>query len=165
MGDPTEMEPERITRRLMRLNMVANHTTSATITNVLLDLYGSPRVDEFVAGLREECQRVLALNNGQWSKSAVNDLHRVDSTIKESMRVSNIGLTGVMRKVYIPATIISTIGTFISTITIIIYHHQHHHHHRNHHITIIIITIIIVITITITIIITIIIIIIIIIII
>lgn len=99
MGDPVEMDPKRITRRLMRLNMVAIHTTSVTITNALLDLYSSPRAEEYVAGLREECERVLKQHGGQWNKTAVNELYRIDSTIKESMRFSSLGITGLMRKV------------------------------------------------------------------
>ena len=99
MGNTVELDPDRLTRRLMRLNMVAIHTTSVTITNALLDLYSSPKVDEIVAALREECQRVLKQSNGQWNKTAVNELYRVDSTIKESMRVSSLGITGLMRKV------------------------------------------------------------------
>lgn len=81
--------------------MVAIHTTSLTITNTLLDLYSSPRVDDFVEGLREECSRVLAKNGGKWSKAAVNELYRVDSTIKESMRYSSLGAIGAMRTVSI----------------------------------------------------------------
>lgn len=99
MGDPVEMDPKRITRRLMRLNMVAIHTTSVTITNALLDLYSSPRAEEYIAGLREECERVLKQHGGQWNKTAVNELYRIDSTIKESMRFSSLGITGLMRKV------------------------------------------------------------------
>lgn len=99
MGNTVEMDPDRLTRRLMRLNMVAIHTTSVTITNALLDLYSSPKVNEIVSALREECQRVLKQNNGQWNKTAVNELHRIDSTIKESMRVSSLGITGLVRKV------------------------------------------------------------------
>ncbi|USW56447.1 Putative cytochrome P450 [Septoria linicola] len=113
IGDSVEMDPKRITRRLMRLNMVAIHTTSITITNALLDLYSSSKVEDFVAGLREECERVLKQNNGQWNKTAVNELYRIDSTIKESMRVSSLGITGLMRKVTKPDGINLPDGTHI----------------------------------------------------
>ncbi|KAL9530972.1 Cytochrome P450 monooxygenase [Sphaerulina musiva] len=113
MGDPVEMDPKRITRRLMRLNMVAIHTTSVTITNALLDLYSSPRAEEYVAGLREECERVLKQHGGQWNKTAVNELYRIDSTIKESMRFSSLGITGLMRKVTKPSGITLPNGTHI----------------------------------------------------
>ena len=83
----------------MRLNMVAIHTTSMTITNTLLSLYDSPRAQEFVEGLREECERVLAQHGGQWSKAAVNGLHRVDSTIKEAMRLDGLGSLGLVKEV------------------------------------------------------------------
>lgn len=78
---------------------VAIHTTGMTITNTLLDLYSSPKAEDFVSGLREECERVLAENDHKWSKVAVNQLHRVDSTIKESMRMSGIGMIALFRRV------------------------------------------------------------------
>ncbi|KAF2173523.1 hypothetical protein M409DRAFT_61895 [Zasmidium cellare ATCC 36951] len=98
-GDPAEINPDKICRRLVRLNMVAIHTTSITITNALLDLFGSARAQDFVDGLREECYRVLAEHGGEWTKAAVSDLVRVDSTIKESMRFSSLAMVGVMREV------------------------------------------------------------------
>lgn len=85
--------------RVVILNMVAIHTTSITITNSILDLYSSPHTEEFVEGLQEEVERVLARNGGEFTKVAVNDLLRVDSAIKESMRVSSLGSISVNRTV------------------------------------------------------------------
>jgi len=96
-NDPAELDPVRICRRIVRVNMVAIHTTSTTITNTLLDLYSSPHRAEIVEGLREEVSRVLAAAGGTWTKAAVNDLHRIDSTIKESMRKSGIFIAGMTR--------------------------------------------------------------------
>lgn len=98
-GDPSELHPVKLCRRLVRLNMVAIHTTSMTVTNTLLDLYASPRKEEFVAGIREEVARVLQANGGKWTKQAVNDLVRVDSAIKESMRLSSFLTIGITREV------------------------------------------------------------------
>lgn len=98
-ADPAELDPVKLCRRLVRLNMVAIHTTSMTVTNTLLDLYTSPRKEEFVAGIREEVRRVLDANGGTWTKQAVNDLVRVDSAIKESMRLSTFLTIGVTREV------------------------------------------------------------------
>jgi hypothetical protein len=95
--DPKEQDPVRICRRIVRLNMVAIHTTTISITNTLLDLYSSPRSGEFVAGLREEVESVLAAHGGEWTKGVVNGLHRIDSTIKESMRWSSLSLVGLTR--------------------------------------------------------------------
>lgn len=88
-----------LTRRLIRLNMVAIHTTSITITHTILDLFSHSRRDEFVESLREEVDRVSKAHGGLGSKAAVNDLYRIDSAIKESMRWTSISSTGVFRLV------------------------------------------------------------------
>ncbi|KAF2769280.1 putative P450 monooxygenase [Teratosphaeria nubilosa] len=104
-ADPLELDPDRLCRRLVRLNMVAIHTTSITITNTLLDLYSSPRCTESIAGLRDEVSRTLAAHNGEWTKTVVNDLVRIDSTIKESIRCSSLGIVGLTRMVTSPTGI------------------------------------------------------------
>ena len=77
------------------INLVAIHSTSLTTSNTLLDLFSSKPSEGFVDGLREESERVLAGTKGTWTKEAVAKLVRVDSTIKESMRFSDIGLTSL----------------------------------------------------------------------
>ncbi|KAL9078623.1 MAG: hypothetical protein Q9157_002462 [Trypethelium eluteriae] len=79
--------------------MVAIHTSSITITNVILNIYSSPRCGEFVESLREECTRVFRAHGGRWSKDAVNSLLRVDSAIRESMRLSEFSGLGIHRMV------------------------------------------------------------------
>lgn len=79
--------------------MVAVHTTSLSILTTLLDIFESPHSEQIVAALRDECTTVLAKYNGQWDKNAVNELYRIDSCIRESMRVSGMGLMGMMREV------------------------------------------------------------------
>ena len=54
------------------------------MANSILDLYSSISTSEFVEGLRDECQQVLAGAQGNWSKEAVDRLSRTDSTISES---------------------------------------------------------------------------------
>ncbi|KAF7187091.1 Cytochrome P450 monooxygenase [Pseudocercospora fuligena] len=101
-NDPVELDVTRITRRLLRLNMVAIHTTSITITNAIFELYSSSRAEEYVAGLREEVERVLKAHDGKWSKAAVNELHRIDSTIRESMRCNDFSVFSVARMITAP---------------------------------------------------------------
>lgn len=79
--------------------MVAIHTTSISITNAILNLYSAPGAEVYVEALREECTRVLARNNGKWTKASIAELLRVDSTIRESMRMSDIGSVGLFRTV------------------------------------------------------------------
>lgn len=104
-NDPTELDEDRLCRRLLMLNMVAIHTTSMVTTDTLLDLFSSPDREDYVAGLREEVERVLHESGGQWSKNAINSMHRVDSTIRETMRVSSLGDIGMKRQVTDPAGI------------------------------------------------------------
>ncbi|CAK4008142.1 P450 monooxygenase [Lecanosticta acicola] len=98
-GDSSELDPTFICRRLLRLNMAAIHTTSISITITLLDVYSSPDRNDIVESLREECHRVLAANGGKWTENAVSHLVRVDSAIKESMRLCSFGLVGTNRLV------------------------------------------------------------------
>lgn len=101
-NDPTELEENKIVRRLLLLNMVAIHTTSMVTTNTLLDLYSSPCKDEYVAGLREEVERVLRESGGEWTKNAINSMYRIDSTIRESMRYSDLSDIGMRREIIDP---------------------------------------------------------------
>lgn len=100
--DPSELDEYKIVRRLLLLNMVAIHTTSMVTTNTLLDLYSSPHKDEYVTGLREEVERVLRESGGEWTKTAINSMYRVDSAIRESMRYSDLGDIGIKREVIDP---------------------------------------------------------------
>lgn len=97
--NPKELDISLNVRRLMTLNMVAIHTTSITITDTLLDMYSHPEAERYVAGLREECERVLTESDGKWSKDAVNKLVRVDSVIRETMRFSSMSDFGMRRMV------------------------------------------------------------------
>lgn len=97
--DPKQLDAARIAHRLLMLNMVSIPTTSFTMANTILDLYSSDPSRNFVDGLREECDRVLTGANGIWSKDAVSALHRVDSTIRESMRFSTFGIVALPRRV------------------------------------------------------------------
>lgn len=112
-NDPFELEDDTIIQRLLILNMVAIHTTSMVTTNVLLDLYSSPDSEEYLAGLREECEKVLAEHGGIWSKEAVNKLVRIDSTIRESMRISSLADLSLKRLIVDPKGVTLSDGTYL----------------------------------------------------
>ncbi|EPE34336.1 Cytochrome P450 [Glarea lozoyensis ATCC 20868] len=101
-NDPKELDPRMITQRLLALNFVAIDTTHMSMAHTILDLYRSPNSDDFLVGLREECERVLQANGGQWTKSGLDDLVCVDSTIRESMRYSDLGYISLTRMVVDP---------------------------------------------------------------
>ncbi|KAL5378442.1 hypothetical protein PMIN06_010391 [Paraphaeosphaeria minitans] len=111
--DPSQLSPTLIGHRFLFLNFVSMHSTSFTITNTILDLYSSPRAEEFVAGLREECERLLKESGGVWTKEAVNNMVRVDSALRESMRASNFGILALPRKIVSPGGLKLPNGTTI----------------------------------------------------
>lgn len=100
--DPMELEPALITRRLLLLNAVAIHTTSISITHAILNINTVDDSAEIIAGLREECDRIMKENNGVWTKSALNNALRLDSTIRESMRYDDLEHLSVGRMVVNP---------------------------------------------------------------
>ncbi|KAF8639979.1 hypothetical protein AX17_001225 [Amanita inopinata Kibby_2008] len=80
--------PQRTVRnisiRVLVLNFAAIHTTSGALTNVLYDLAIHP---EYVQPLREEIESVRQEEG--WSKATVGKLRKLDSFIKESLRLSS----------------------------------------------------------------------------
>jgi cytochrome P450 len=97
-----ESSPEVISKRIMPLEFAATHTTSLTGHGVVLDLLSSDPALGYLEGIREEAARVLQEEGGHWTKSGLARLFRLDSAIRESMRVSNFAQTLVERKVVIP---------------------------------------------------------------
>ena len=97
--DPSESDPGLIAKRFMTVNFASIHTTSLTMTNSLLDLAAGPPEEHFLEGIREEVESVYADHGGKWTKEALAKLIRVDSAIRESMRLHNFISYGVQRTV------------------------------------------------------------------
>jgi hypothetical protein len=91
-NDTSQLNPTLIGYRFLSLNFGSMHSASFTTANAILDLYSSPHSTAFIEGLREEHDRVLKEAGGKWTKEAVNKLHRADSAIRESMRISNFAI-------------------------------------------------------------------------
>ncbi|KAL9135843.1 MAG: hypothetical protein Q9175_002948 [Cornicularia normoerica] len=98
-GRHDELTPDMISRRLMPINFAAIHTTALSVTNTIFDLLSSEYSLEWLEGIREEAERVLAEEGGQWTKAGLARCHRSDSAIRESMRISNFMTRNVLRKV------------------------------------------------------------------
>ncbi|KAK1224080.1 hypothetical protein PQX77_008410 [Marasmius sp. AFHP31] len=81
---------EDLAMRVLGVNFVAVHTTSAAITTSLHRLAANPHVADT---LREEINRVLE-EEGGWSKTAVVKMYLLDSFLKESTRMGMIGPCG-----------------------------------------------------------------------
>ncbi|KZW03552.1 cytochrome P450 [Exidia glandulosa HHB12029] len=98
-GLAEELDPVRVTMRLVPLNFAAIHTTVMTAHGTLLDLISADPARGYLDGIREEAARVLADEGGVWNKNALAKMYRADSAVRESMRVSNFAKILVQRKV------------------------------------------------------------------
>jgi cytochrome P450 len=98
-----ELDPERISRRLLPINFAAIHTTVFTITNCLLDLLAPQSVntqERFpMDAIRAQSTKNFLASEGTWTKDSLAHLTYSDSAVRESMRVSNFLTRGLLRKV------------------------------------------------------------------
>ncbi|USP72974.1 hypothetical protein yc1106_00248 [Curvularia clavata] len=91
-----EMQPTRIAQRILPLNFASNHTTTLTAYEALVNiLHADPGV---MRQLREEAYRILQ-EEGGYTRNGLSRMHRIDSAIRESQRLSPFALTLVHRKV------------------------------------------------------------------
>jgi cytochrome P450 len=97
-----ELNPELLSKRLLPIQFAAIHTTVMTGFNLFLDLLSSDPSLGCLDAIREETSRVLGEDNGAWTKQGLARLHRTDSAIKESMRLSNFAQGLTHRKVVAP---------------------------------------------------------------
>lgn len=102
---PEQMKPRRIGLRLLALVNMSVMGMVWVLSHCIQDLYRSPSKDEFLAGLQEELMRMTEnsefskATNGLGSKDTIDGLHRLDSTLRESMRLSAISIVSVARDV------------------------------------------------------------------
>lgn len=102
-GRTDELDPLRISQRLLPLNFAAIHTTAITTLHAFLDFLAYDKEQDILASLRDEITRVLAEEPaGEWNKAKLAKMHRTDSAIRESMRVNAMAQTMVIRKVVAP---------------------------------------------------------------
>jgi hypothetical protein len=110
-GREDEIHPVRIAKRIMPLNFAAIHTTSLTAYEVIINiLLADPSV---VEGLREEAHRIYQ-EEGGWTKQGLTRMHRMDSTIRESQRISPIALTFIHRKVMAKEGLVTPEGVHVA---------------------------------------------------
>lgn len=93
-----ELTPEMISKRLLPVEFAAIHTTVLTGHTLMLDLLTSDPKLRYLDVIREETAGVFQ-ESGEvhWTKKSLSRLHRTDSAIKESMRISTFA-TGLTRR-------------------------------------------------------------------
>lgn len=101
-GDPRQLDVKRVAHRLIFVNDISMHSTGYTASNVIRDLVRQKPSLGYIEALRSESARVLKEAGGSWTRQAVSQLHLIDSTIRESMRLSPFFSAGLPRKVSYP---------------------------------------------------------------
>ncbi|KAL1637022.1 hypothetical protein SLS58_009461 [Diplodia intermedia] len=92
-----DRDPKVLTRKVLFLTLAAVHTSTMSATHALFDLCAMP---QYIEPLRDEIREVVGKEG--WSLSAINNMKRLDSFMKESQRVNHPGLLSFNRKVMSP---------------------------------------------------------------
>ena len=110
-GLTSELDPEMISKRLLPVQFAAIHTTVMTGHNLLLDLLSSDPSLGYLDAIRDETASVFAQEPSPrtWTKASLSRLHRTDSAIKESMRLSYFARALTHRKVVAPEGVTNTV--------------------------------------------------------
>ncbi|KAI7776840.1 hypothetical protein LA080_004371 [Diaporthe eres] len=110
-SDPLDHDPRSLSARILALNFVGIHTSSAAAMSALVNiLCAGPEV---FAALRREAASVLRGNGGVWDKAAVGRLALTDSTLRESLRFSAFKARGVERQVVKRGAVVLPDGTLL----------------------------------------------------
>ncbi|KAL5522640.1 hypothetical protein ACEPAG_8658 [Sanghuangporus baumii] len=96
MDDGPENEKRDVralTQRILTINFASVHTSTLSFTHVLLHLASRP---EDIKSLREEAEQIVGAEG--WSRASIAKMRKVDSYIKEGLRVHGIALLTLERK-------------------------------------------------------------------
>ncbi|RYP50585.1 hypothetical protein DL768_003930 [Monosporascus sp. mg162] len=94
-----QLDATRIALRLVSLLTPLIFAVCYVFAHCVLDIHGGPARADVLASLEEECARVSAQHTGITTSESVNALFRIDSALRESMRVSDVAVTNLFRDV------------------------------------------------------------------
>lgn len=97
--DAKELSPHLLVGRLLAVNFAAIHTSTFSITNAIFDLASSDASLHYLEQLREEAASVLAEDDGIWTKRGLSKMYKIDSALRESLRLRSFLSIGMIRKV------------------------------------------------------------------
>ena len=101
--NPNERALDLITKRLVVLSFAAIHSSVITITNAIFDIAASSLSVNFQQGLREEVQQLTSDGRtAAWQSTNLTKMIRIDSALRESMRLWGFISRGVMKMVIAP---------------------------------------------------------------
>ncbi|QIW99405.1 hypothetical protein AMS68_004923 [Peltaster fructicola] len=110
-NDPRDWNTHNLASRLLALNFVGIHTSSAAAINAWIDILTADPA--LLVDLRREIDSVHAESGGRWTKAAVARLVLLDSTLRESLRFSAFKARGVERQVVAPEGVYLPDGTHL----------------------------------------------------
>ncbi|CAG2016464.1 unnamed protein product [Fusarium graminearum] len=96
-----ELNPYVISKRLLPINFAAIHTTVLTGQSWMLDLWSLPASERALDTIRDELETNKPVD-GPWTKQNLASLMRLDSSFRESQRLSNFAANLVERQVIAP---------------------------------------------------------------
>ncbi|KAJ7687915.1 cytochrome P450 [Mycena rosella] len=94
IAEGEERKTPALAMRILVTNMAAIHTSSMTLTAALYDLTTYP---EHILPMRKEAERVIAEEG--WSKASLANMHKIDSFLRESQRLTAADAISMSRKV------------------------------------------------------------------
>ncbi|KAG9308978.1 cytochrome P450 [Chiua virens] len=89
----SDLTVEQLTIRILGINIAAIHTSSNSFTQALFYLAANP---QYVQPLREEVERIVEKDG--WTKAALVKMRKVDSFLKECLRIEGINTASISRK-------------------------------------------------------------------
>ncbi|KAJ4286358.1 hypothetical protein N0V88_008064 [Collariella sp. IMI 366227] len=91
-----EFSTRELARMQLHVSFAAIHTTTLIATNVFYNLAGYP---QYIPELRDEIRTTLAQHNGEFSSMALLDMKKLDSFLRETMRLYPVSASSFVRKV------------------------------------------------------------------
>ena len=112
--DEEEKTPDILSRRLMLINFAAIHTTTMTTTSLILDILSDAPEKHCFEDIVTECKASKQKYGETWSKARLADMKVLDSSLRESMRISGIVGKAHRRQVIDPRGVFLPDGTWVS---------------------------------------------------
>jgi cytochrome P450 len=107
---PEELSPHMLVGRLLAMNFAAIHTSTITITNAIFDLVSAAPSLRYLEEFQKEAALVLAEDEGVWTKRGLSKMYKIDSALRESLRLHTIVTVGLVRKVVAKAGVTTPEG-------------------------------------------------------
>lgn len=96
---PDQLDAGRMALRLINSLAPVIMAVSHAFTCCIVDIHNCTAREDILAGLEEECVRVSSQHHGLPTSESLDALYRLDSALRESMRVSDAVVTGLFRDV------------------------------------------------------------------